>query len=118
MTWHNSKRIARRSLKWLNWTLLLPSLLLMLLLAALLFTAPGLHLTLWLAETAVPGLHIARSDGSVLGGHRLYQIRYQQPGINLNVQQSELIFNNGCLFNLSACVEKLALQGLTLQLTP
>ena len=117
MSWHRSKRIAKHSLKWLNWTLLLPALCLVLVTVILLYTTSGLHLTLWLAQKSVPGLQIEHSEGSVLGGTRLRGIYYQQDTIELSVEQAELQVNNSCLFNLSVCVDKLQLQGVTLELS-
>ena len=88
MSWHRSKRIAKHSLKWLNWTLLLPALFLVLVIVILLYTTSGLHLTLWLAQKSVPGLQIEHSEGSVLGGTRLRGIYYQQDTIELSVEQA------------------------------
>lgn len=117
MSWHRSKRFAKLSLKWLNLTILLPSVCLILAVVILLYTSPGLHLSLWLAQKSVPGLQIERSEGSVLGGNKLHDIRYQQGNIQLSVKQAELQVNNNCLFNLSVCADKLLLQGVVLELS-
>lgn len=117
MSWHRSKRIAKHSLKWLNLTILLPSVCLILAIVMLLYTAPGLHLSLWLAQKWVPGLQIEHSQGSVLGGNTLHDIRYQQGNVQLSAKQAELQVNNNCFFNLSVCVDKLVLQGVTLKLS-
>ena len=117
MSWHRSKRIAKHSLKWLNLTILLPSVCLILAIVMLLYTSPGLHLSLWLAQKWVPGLQIGHSQGSVLGGNSLHDIRYQQGNVQLSVKQAELQVNNNCFFNLSVCADKLLLQGVTLELS-
>ena len=116
MSWHRSKRIAKHGLKWLNWTILLPSLCLMLLAVFLLYTAPGLSLTLWLAQKTVPGLHIKHNEGSLLGGNTLRGVEYQQDVIQLNIEQIELDINNSCLLNLSFCANKLLLSGVDFKL--
>lgn len=117
MSWHRSKRIAKHSLKWLNLTILLPSVCLILAIVMLLYTAPGLHLSLWLAQKSLPGLQIGHSQGSVLGGNTLHDIRYQQGNVQLSAKQAELQVNNNCFFNLSVCADKLLLQGVTLKLS-
>ena len=114
MTLQRAKYIAKQCLKWLNWTLVLPLLVLLGLTGVMLYTPPGLHLSLWLAEAAVDGLNIERSQGSVLGGNTLYNVRYQQQGMELVLQQAELTFNNGCFFKLAICVDKLGLNGIQL----
>jgi translocation and assembly module TamB len=118
MTWQRSKRIAKYSLKWFNWTVVLPSLALVLLLTLLLYTAPGLRLNLWLAEAFLPGLTVEQSEGSLLGGHTLYNVHYQQEGIEFTLQRSELVINNRCLLALAVCADKLALTGLQLRIAP
>lgn len=117
MSWHRSKRIAKHGLKWLNWTLILPTLCLILAMAILLYTTPGLHLTLWLTQKIVPGVQVEHSEGSVLGGNKLQGIRYQQPNMQLSVKEAELHINSNCLFNLSVCADKLVLQGVELKLS-
>ncbi len=117
MTWHRSKRIARSSLKWLNWTIVLPTVLLACCLVVLLYTAPGLRFNLWLAENFISGLSVEHSEGSLLGGNRLNNVRYQQNGIVFSVRSTELVVNNTCLLKLSACVDKLILDDLQLEIS-
>ena len=116
MNWQRSKRLAKHSLRWLNWTLLIPALLLSVMLAALLYTPPGLKLTLWLAGHFVPGLSIQSSSGSLLGGNTLHHLRWQQEGSSVVVEQLSLAFDNRCLLWLALCVDNLHLQGLELVL--
>ena len=116
MIWRKSLHITRHSLKWLRWTLVLPALLLMLLLAMLLYTSAGLRFNLWLAEKAVPGLSINSSQGSLLGGHILYGVRYQQPGIDIALQESEFDFRSRCLLTLTLCVDTLRVSGIEVTL--
>ncbi|MDP5136370.1 translocation/assembly module TamB [Rheinheimera baltica] len=114
MSWQRTTHLTRRSLKWMHWTVVLPILLLLLLVASLLFSAPGLRLNLWLAEHLVEGFTVESSSGSLLGGHVLHNIRFQQNNIEFTLQRSALQINSRCLLSLSACVERLSLSGLTL----
>ena len=116
MNWQRSKRLAKHSLRWLNWTLLIPALLLSVMLAALLYTPPGLKLTLWLGEHFVPGLTIQSSSGTLLGGNTLHHLRWQQEGSSAVVEQLSLAIDNRCLLRLALCVDNLHLQGLDLVL--
>ncbi len=113
MSWQRAKALFRLSLKWLNWTIVLPSLLLCLLLAALLFSHAGLRLNIALAQMLVPGLSIGTSQGSVLGGHTLQQISWQQGDNRVQLQQFSLRFNHRCLLQLALCTEQLQLDGLS-----
>ncbi|GAB57538.1 autotransporter assembly complex protein TamB [Rheinheimera nanhaiensis] len=113
MSWLRAKALCRLSLKWLNWTILLPSLLLCLLLAALLFSHAGLRLNIALAQALIPGLSIGASQGSVLGGHTLQQVRWQQGSNWVQLQQFSLRFNHRCLLQLALCTEQLQLDNLS-----
>lgn len=116
MNWQRGKHIAKHSLKWLNWTVILPTLLLCLLLVVLLYTQAGLRVNLWLAESFVPELSVERSEGSLLGGNTLYNLRWQQGDNTLELQSLALDIDNRCLLKLSLCIDVLALHGLTLSL--
>lgn len=112
MSWLRAKAVLRLSLKWLNWTILLPSLLLCLLLAILLFTHAGLRLNIALAQMLLPGLSIGDSQGSVLGGHTLQQVQWQQGNNAIQLKQFSLRFDHNCLLQLSVCTEQLQLDNL------
>lgn len=112
MNWLRTKAVLRLSLKWLNWTILLPSLLLCLLSTILLFTHAGLRLNIALAQMLLPGLSIGDSQGSVLGGHTLQQVLWQQGNNAIQLKQFSLRFNHNCLLQLSVCTEQLQLDNL------
>jgi translocation and assembly module TamB len=114
MSRQRAKALIRLSLKWLNWTILLPSLLLCMLLAALLFSHAGLRLNIALAQMLVPGLSIGASQGSILGGHTLQQVRWQQGSNLVQLQQFSLRFNHRCLLQLALCTEQLQLDNLSI----
>ncbi len=116
MSWQTGKRWLKRTLTWLNWTLVIPGVLLVALLFTLLYTAAGLHFNLWLAQYFVAGFSVERSEGSLLGGNSLYGLRWQNDSISFALQQSQLHINNRCFLRLTLCVEQLALQGMQLEI--
>ncbi|MBU1308542.1 MAG: hypothetical protein KKE30_03285, partial [Gammaproteobacteria bacterium] len=116
MSWPTTRRWLKRSLSWLNRTLLLPCTLLIAVLITLLYTPAGLTFSLWLAQHTVAGLSVERSEGSVLGGNSLYEVRWQDDTVKLTLAQSTLQINNRCFLRLTLCVEQLSLQGLQLDL--
>ncbi|MEH8019252.1 translocation/assembly module TamB [Rheinheimera muenzenbergensis] len=109
-----TRRWLKRSLSWLNRALLLPCTLLIAVLITLLYTPAGLTFSLWLAQHAVAGLSVERSEGSVLGGNSLYDVRWQDDTIKLTLAQSTVQIDNGCFLRLTLCVKQLNLQGLQL----
>ncbi|MCS4307317.1 translocation and assembly module TamB [Rheinheimera pacifica] len=117
MSWQTTKRWLKRSLKWLNWTLVIPCAALTLLLFTLLYTSAGLRFNLWLAQHFVSGFSVERSEGSVLGGNTLYDLRWQDASTSLALEQSTLQINNSCFLRLTLCIEQLTLQGLQLEIT-
>ncbi|NLS43648.1 translocation/assembly module TamB [BEV proteobacterium] len=86
-------------------------LLLLITLAGLLFTAPGLHLLLNGAARWVPGLAIAE----VQGGWRdltLRGVSYQTPGITFNAGELHLALELGCLTRSQICINDIGLRDL------
>lgn len=86
-------------------------LLLLITLAGLLFTTPGLHLLLNGAARWVPGLEIAE----VQGGWRDLTLRgvgYQAPGITLNAGELHLTLELGYLTRSQICINDIALRDL------
>ena len=114
MSKQTAKHWLKRTLKWLNWTLLLPTAALTALLFTLLYTPAGLSFNLWLAQHVVSGFSVERSEGSLLGGNTLYDLRWQDDRLTLTLEQSTLQINNGCFLRFTLCVEQLALQGMHL----
>ena len=116
MSRQTTKRWAKRGLKWLNWTLLIPCAVLTMLLFTLLYTSAGLSFNLWLAQHFVSGFSVERSEGSILGGNTLHGLRWQDDTATMTLQHSTLKINNGCFLRLTLCVEQLALQGMQLEI--
>ncbi|WP_039055544.1 autotransporter assembly complex protein TamB [Enterobacter sp. Bisph1] len=86
-------------------------LLLLVTVALLVGTTPGLHLLFKAANRWVPGLEISQ----VTGGWRdltLKNIRYTQPGVAVNAGEVHLAVNLGCLRNSSLCVNDLSLKDI------
>uniref|UniRef100_A0A486XJQ3 Uncharacterized protein YtfN n=1 Tax=Rheinheimera sp. BAL341 TaxID=1708203 RepID=A0A486XJQ3_9GAMM len=118
MSWQRSKRLAKHSLKWLNWTLFLPAALVAVMLTLLLYTATGLRVSLALAEHLLPGFTVETSSGSILAGNTLSNLHWQEGNNSVAVQQLRLSINNHCLLQLKLCVEELAVQGLSIKMEP
>ncbi len=106
----------KRSVKLLNWTILLPGALLTALLFTLLYTSAGLRFNLWLAQNVVSGFSVEHSEGSLLGGNSLYGLRWQDDVLKLTLAQSNLQINNRCFLRFTLCVEQLTLQGMQLEI--
>ncbi|WNO61233.1 translocation/assembly module TamB domain-containing protein [Rheinheimera sp. MMS21-TC3] len=108
----------RRGLKWLNFTLLIPFLVIALLLYVLLFTQLGLNFSVWLAKKVVPELTIASSSGYLLGELQLKNVQWQQDEHNsLALTQLDFDLQTSCLLSGKVCINQLLVDGITLQLT-
>ncbi|SNY51081.1 autotransporter secretion inner membrane protein TamB [Arsukibacterium tuosuense] len=101
--------LIKKVLKWLNWTLLLPLLVVVLLLVILLYTPTGLKLGVWLGHKYVPQLAVAEHSGSLLGGMTLNDIRWQNDTSNIQLTQLQLDIDSGCLFQLKVCISDLTI---------
>lgn len=112
-----TQRWAKRGLKWLNWTVLIPCAVLIILVFTLLYTSAGLRFNLWLAQHFVSHFSVEHSEGSVLGGNTLHGLRWQNDTTTLALEQSSLRINNGCLLRLTLCVEQLTMQGMQLEIS-
>lgn len=97
--------------KWLNRTLVWPFLLLFLLLIVLLFTQPGLRLSVWLADHVVDELTIGHSEGAWLTGITLTDIHFQNASIDAQLDQLSFRLQKRCLIQLRLCIPELALRG-------
>lgn len=103
-------------MSWLKKTIIgFTAFLLMLILtvALLIGTTPGLHLVLNSASRWVPGLNI----GSASGGWRdltLKDLHYHMPGVSANVSalHLSLSLSPACLWRGQLCIDALSVQGL------
>ena len=107
------RKIARHSIKWLNWVIVIPFAILTLLSALLLYTPAGLRLSAMLAEHVVAGLEIGRTEGSILGGHRINDINYQQNGLKVDIKHWQLSLKSRCLLSMQVCIDHLTADGIT-----
>ncbi|MBV2127513.1 autotransporter assembly complex protein TamB [Arsukibacterium indicum] len=105
--------VIHKTLKWLNWTLLLPLLVVVLLLVVLLYTPAGLKLGLWLGQKYVPELTVTAQRGSLLGGMQLSEVSWQSDTTQLQLAQVQLDINNACFFQLKVCVSELTIENAT-----
>lgn len=104
----------RRLLTWLNRGLLLPLLAIVLFLLWLLLTQPGLRLSIYVAEKALPALQVAEVEGAWLSGARFYQLRYQDPQFAVSLEELSLRIQKRCLVQFRLCLPEVKVAGLTL----
>lgn len=70
--------------------------------AALLYTPAGIKVAVWGAQKVLPSLSIAGSQGSLLNGFSLEQVVYNDDSIDLAVAQLALDIEDSCLLTPSA----------------
>ncbi|NRN27413.1 autotransporter assembly complex protein TamB [Photorhabdus heterorhabditis] len=100
-----------RWIKKISIAFLLMVTLLVITVAGLIGTQSGLHFMINSAARWVPGLDIA----SVSGGWRdltLKEVRYQVPGVDVNVDQFHLSLRLSCLKNSHLCINALTTEGV------
>lgn len=106
-----------RLAKWVNRTLLLPLLALVVLLLFLLFSQPGLRLSTWLAENLLEELTIEQSEGAWLTGVTLRGIRYQSEALDARFDTLSLRLQKRCLIQFRLCIPELKLSGSQIKIS-
>ncbi|GAB2642430.1 autotransporter assembly complex protein TamB [Vibrio panuliri] len=105
--------------KWLSVSLLSIVILLVLALAMLLFTKPGLGVVLWGAERLVPQLRVEHYQGSLFPRFTLQQVSYLDPQLHLEtkIDSLTLAVKPACFTEPSVCVDEASLKGVKFSLT-
>ncbi|MFH4591534.1 translocation/assembly module TamB domain-containing protein [Vibrio alginolyticus] len=100
--------------KWLSLSLIGLLLLLIIIVATVLFTHPGLKFALWGAEKALPQLQIETVQGSLFPRFELHNVSFVDESLNIDakVERLALAVNFRCFFDPKVCVDELRLQGL------
>ncbi|WP_438454301.1 autotransporter assembly complex protein TamB [Vibrio alginolyticus] len=100
--------------KWLSLSLIGLLLLLIIIVATVLFTHPGLKFALWGAEKALPQLQIEKVQGSLFPRFELHNVSFFDESLNIDakVERLALAVNFRCFFDPKVCVDELRLQGL------
>lgn len=80
--------------------------------AALLYTPAGIKVAVWGAQKVLPSLSIGASQGSLLNGFSLQQVDYSDDSIDLSVAQLALDIEDSCLLTPAVCISELALSGV------
>ncbi|CAM3838996.1 translocation/assembly module TamB domain-containing protein [Rheinheimera salexigens] len=107
----------RRGLKWLNFTLFIPFLVIVLLMYMLLFTQLGLNFTVWLAEKFVPELTVKTSSGHLLGQLQLQDVQWQQDEHNsIVLKQLDIDVQVSCLLSGKVCINQILVDGITVNI--
>lgn len=108
----------RGGIKWLNFTFVIPLLVLTALTYILLFSQAGLSFSLWAAQKFVPELTIEQSKGQLLGQLQLTNIQWQQnQSIQIKLEQLDIDLNIHCLLSAKVCVKQLHLAGVQAKIT-
>ncbi|HHX8463999.1 TPA: autotransporter assembly complex protein TamB [Vibrio diabolicus] len=104
--------------KWLSLSLIGLLLLLIIFVATVLFTHPGLKLALWGAEKALPQLQIEKVQGSLFPRFELQNVSFVDESLNIDakVDRLALAVNFRCFFDPKVCVDELTLQGVNFQM--
>ena len=105
-------RYTRTTLKWLNLTLVLPALAILLILYITLYTNTGLNAALGVLSKILPQFSVQQTEGSVLGSNRLMQLHYQDESITFSVQDARLDISASCLLRFKLCIRSLELKGV------
>lgn len=100
--------------KWLSLSLIGLLLLLIIIVATVLFTHPGLKFALWGAEKALPQLQIEKVQGSLFPRFELHNVSFVDESLNIDAKVGRLALavNFRCFFDPKVCVDELRLQGL------
>ncbi|MBC7001771.1 translocation/assembly module TamB [Photobacterium sp. BZF1] len=80
--------------------------------AALLYTPAGIKVAVWGAQKALPSLSIGGSQGSLLNGFSLEQVVYNDDSIDLSLAQLALDIEDSCLLTPAVCISNLAVSGV------
>ena len=87
-------------------------LVLVIAIAALLYTPAGIKVALWGAQKALPALTVGGSQGSLLNGFSLQQVGYRDGSIDMSAAQLALDIEDSCLLTPSVCISNLAVSGV------
>ncbi|KJF94874.1 autotransporter assembly complex protein TamB [Photobacterium angustum] len=87
-------------------------LLLVIAVAALLYTPAGIKVAAWGAQKALPALSIGESQGALFDGFEFKNVRYNDGNIDLAVNKLNLTLNDSCLLTPEICVSDLGVQGV------
>lgn len=80
--------------------------------AALLYTPAGVKVAVWGAQKALPALSVENSSGSLLKGFSLEQVSYNDPHLDLAAENLSLVIDDSCLLAPAVCVTELGLSGV------
>ncbi|ELP5730470.1 translocation/assembly module TamB [Vibrio vulnificus] len=101
--------------KWLSAGVMAVLVLLLALIGMVLFTHPGLTSAIWIAEKALPQLHVGQVQGSLFPKFTLRDIEFNDPDLKVDasVRKFTLAMNFQCLLEPKVCINDIDLEGLT-----
>ncbi|OEY67055.1 translocation/assembly module TamB domain-containing protein [Marinobacter sp. X15-166B] len=111
--WNKMKRYQR----WLLVVSLVAVIVPMLLVAGVLLALRSETGTQWVIDQ-IPGLHVARGQGSLLGRWQADSLHWQGYGVGLDVDSPVVEWSPGCLFEKRLCVDVIHADHLDLRIQP
>ncbi|MGC9422108.1 autotransporter assembly complex protein TamB [Vibrio sp.] len=113
--------MIKRAIKWSKWlsaSLAGVVIMLLLLLAGILFTHPGLNVVLWGVHKALPELSVSESEGALFPRFTLHNVTFNDKALSLQVtlEQLTLAVNANCLLEPMVCINDVIVSGLAVKL--
>ncbi len=104
--------------KWLSLSLVSLLLTIVVLVAVVLFTHPGLKLLLWGAEQALPQLKVETVQGTLFPRFELENVSFADESLHIDakVERLALAVNFRCFLDPRVCVDELSLKGVNFQM--
>ncbi|UTV27463.1 autotransporter assembly complex protein TamB [Photobacterium atrarenae] len=99
-------------LKRIAWGVLALLLVIVMTVAALLYTPAGVKVAVWGAQKALPALSVADSSGSLLRGFTLESVQYDESPIALSVDRLRLEIDDNCLLIPAVCLTELGISDV------
>lgn len=113
--------MIKRAMKWTKWlsaSLVGMLVVLLLFVAGILFTHPGLNIVLWGAHKALPELSVSDSEGALFPRFTLHGVTFSDEALSLDVklEQLTLAINANCLLEPMVCINEVIISGLAVDL--
>ncbi|MFA0570217.1 autotransporter assembly complex protein TamB [Vibrio gallaecicus] len=112
-------KVMARWAKWSSISLISLLLAVVVFLATILFTNPGLNLVLWGAEKALPQLRVTETSGALFPRFTLHNLSFEDESLHVDtkLEMVTLAINPRCLLDPALCVDEIAIQGLDFTLS-
>ncbi|MEJ2765842.1 translocation/assembly module TamB domain-containing protein [Photobacterium sp. MCCC 1A19761] len=99
-------------LKRIAWGVLALLLVIVITVAAFLYTPAGVKIAVWGAQKALPALSVGDTSGSLLRGFTLETVQYDDAPIALSADRLRLEIDDNCLLMPAVCITELGISGV------